>query len=481
MVKAAQAYNYDTHRVPLIGNLTNRETATTKDQAFWNGVIDVVHTPGVKNPTNTQPTRVYFNKRGGFTLHSTPDSGGGVGRGIYYWTGSAKTYSVVDDVLYSNTTSIQTLTTSTGKCWFHEATGTTDVLIICDGTKTYTISTSDTVTEITDAQFPTSAICPVSLDGYLFVLKSGTDDIYNSDVDDPTAWTTGSVLPAEMYPDNLVALERSANYVVGFGRFSTEFFYNNNNATGSPLQRSDSVALRIGLAARDTIGTVDKRIFFVGQGQTGDPSVWAIDGLTPAQISDEFIDKILAAEGSNLSSATAYIITHMGHTLYVLNLNARTCVYDILEKIWMYWSHNSSGTHAVLPYPYATQGANNTILVLHTSNGKIYKLDPTLYQDDLAAILCWIITSRIDFGHTRQKRQFRFELVADKETTGTCTVEWSDDDYGTWGAARTLDLTARPFTKAGGVFRRRAYRIKKEDNYHFRAEAMELDISDGVH
>ena len=470
-----QPENYKTLRIPLFGNPNNRFASASKDQLFYNFIFDVI----TNAATNTKT--IYCQKRGAFVANSTPDASGGVGRGLYYWARSGKTYSVIDTKVYSNTTEIHTLATSTGTCWFHEATGSSDVLILGDGTDLLTISTSDTVTDISDADLPAGPLTPVSLDGYVFVIKSGTDEIYNSDVDAPTAWTASSFLTAEMYPDNLIALARHANYVISFGLFSVEFHYDNENPSGSPLRRNESVAMRVGLAARDSVAQTDKHLLFVGQSNNGEPSVWDISGLTPEKISTEFQDKILANEGSNLTNATGAIINHRGHSLYILNLNARTLVYDINEKIWSEWSINSSGAHAVLPFKYFTQGANNTILALHSTDGKIYKLDTALYQDDAGAILAWIITSKIDLGSNKQKRQFKAELVADKESAGTCTIEWSDDDYGTWKTARTLDLTVRPFTKAGGIFRRRAYRIKHASNNPLRLEALELDCSEGVH
>ena len=477
-MKAAKVYGYDTVRIPLVGNHTNRDSAATKDQIFYNVVID-----GIKNTLlgEKAENRIFVNKRGAFVADTTIVEAGGAGRGIYYWSRTSKVYTVIANKLYSDTTLLHTWTTSTGTCWFTEATGSSDVLVVGDGTDLITVSTSDAVVDITDGGLPTTPITPISMDGYVFVVKSGTDELYNSDVDAPTAWTSGDFISAEMYPDNLVAIARHVNYVLAFGSFSIEVFYDAENASGSPLDRNESISFKVGLAARDTICQTDKRFFWVGQSQTGEASVWILDGLAPSKVSNEFIDRILQAEGSNLSSATAWICHHKGHTLYVLNLNARTIVYDCDEKIWVDWSINSASTHAVLPFKYATQGPNEKILILHNTDGKVYKLDPTVYQDTAGAILCHIITGKVDMGTMQQKRQFRLELVADKESSGTVTVDWSDNDYQSWGTSRSLDLTTRPYTKAGGIFRRRAYRFKHETNAAFRAEAFEVDFSMSTH
>ena len=470
MAASTNPYKVQTERIPLVGNHSNRLAAATKDQVFYNVIPESV--------TNelTQTKKVYLNKRGGFAAETTVIGAGGAGRAIYYWSVTGKVYTVVADKIYANSTSIQTINTSTGTCWFTEFKGSSNVLLLCDGVDMWSISTSDVVSSISDADLPAGPITPVFFDSYAFVIDSGTARIYNSDVDDPTAWDPTNFLSAEQYADNLVALIRQVNYVVGFGRDSIEFFFDAENASGSPLSRQESVSVKVGLAARDSIAQTDRRIFFVARTQTGEPQVWKFEGLTGAEISNEFIRKILAAEGSSLTSATAWVCTHKGHTLYIINLASRTIVYDCDEKIWVDWSINSSSAHAVLPFKYATEGADGKILVLHNTDGKIYRLNPEVYTDDAGSILTTIITGKVDFNTTAYKQQANLTVVCDAESSGTITVDWSDDDYQTWSTSRSLDLTTgRAYTKTGGTFRRRAYRLQHTTNAAFRAEALELD------
>jgi hypothetical protein len=404
--------------------------------------------------------------------------GGGVGRAIFYWAATGKVYSVIGDKLYSNSTSIKTLNTSTGTCWITEHLSSSGLqsLIVGDGVDLYEVDNTDTVAEITDGDMPSTQITPTYFDSYIFVVKADSPSIYNSDVDDPTSWDPTNFLAAEQYPDNLVALARQVNYLVAFGPYSIEFFYDAANASGSPLARQESVSLKVGLAARDTVAQVERHMYFVGQTQTGEPSVWGFTGLTAEEVSNEFIRKILAAEGSSLSSAKAWICSHKGHKLYVINLSARTLVYDCGEKVWTSWSSYNAGSHAVLPFNYATEGANNKILVLHATDGKIYRLNPDIHVDDAGSILTTVITDRLDFNSNNWKQLMGLALICDIQSTGSVTLDWSDDDYTTWSNSRTLDLTAgRAYTKAGGVFRRRAFRFQHTANAPFRAEVVEVE------
>jgi hypothetical protein len=469
-------YAPKTERIPLVGNHTNRLAAASKDQVFYNVIPE-----SVVNPI-TETKKVWLNKRGAFNAETTVIGGGGVGRAIYYWPETGKVYTVIGTKVYENTTEKYTLTTSTGTCWFAEFKGTNHLLVLGDGTDLVTITTGGVVTDIADVDLPVGPITPVFFDSYIFVAKAGTPEIYNSNVDVPSAWTSGDFISAEQYADDTIALIRQINYVVAFGQYSTEFFFDAANASGSPLERNEGVSMKVGLAARDTVAQIDRRIFWVGQTQTGDPAVWQFEGLTASEISSEAIRKILVNEGSNLANATAWICSHKGHALYVINLNARTIVFDLEEKMWVDWSINSGGNHAVLPFKYATEGSNNKVLVLHNTDGKIYELDPALHVDDAGAILVEIITDKVDFGTTNFKQQIGCTLVGDVQSTGTVTLSWSDDDYVTYSATRSLSLSAgRAYTKAGGVFRRRSYKLLFSTTAPFRAEAIELTYQLRVH
>lgn len=465
-------FNAKQERIPFPGNPSNRLASTGKDGIYYNVLPE-----SIKNEVTDQK-KVWLSKRGGFTAELTVVGGGGEGRALFYWTATGKIYTIIGNKLYSNSTSIKTLNTSTGTCWITEylsSSGTQD-LIVGDGVDLYVVNTSDTVTKITDVDLPTTQITPVFFDSYVFIIKANTPSIYNSEVDAPTAWNPTNFLSAEQYPDNLVALTRQINYVVGFGPKSVEFFYDAANASGSPLARNESVSLKVGIAARDSLAQLDRRIFWIAQTDTGEPSAWMFEGLTATEISNEFVRRILTNEGSSLVSAHGWACSHKGHTLYVVNLSTRTLVYDCAEKVWVDWSSNNASSHTVLPFNFASEGASNKILVLHNTDGKVYRLNHDVHTDDAGNILVTLITDRIDFNSNKYKEQLGLTLICDQQSSGTVAVDWSDDDYQTWKTARTLDLTAgRAYTKAGGVFRRRAYRFQHTANAPFRAETFELD------
>lgn len=524
---------YDTKRFPFVGAHNSRNSSGSKDQRYVN-----CYPESIKNPLNNGK-RIYLIKRPGLSTQVNPGNAS-VGRGMTFWNG--KVYSVFGDKLYANTAELLTLSTSTGTVGFVAANGTTDYLFVCDGTNGYVITTADVVTQINqtysawatvtnysvgDRRIPTvanslyyevtadagsSAVAeptwpttigstvvdggitwtckgyyggfpsphiptPIFADGYVFLPSSGTDKIYNSDLDLPQSWNPINFIGAEMYPDNIVALGRQNNQVVAFSENSTEYFYDAANVNTSPLARNDGGAQQIGCAAANTLVAFEQQMMFVGQSELGGRCVWKIESFKPEKISLEWVDDILDQEAALISNANAFLVRVRGHQFYVLNLTSRTVVYDVDEKMWHEWSSNSSGSHVAFKCLFSCD-YYGVALVQHSSNGKIYKLDPYTYQDDGVAILVEAVSSLIDLEDNNRKTCHAFTLICDRATSSTfATLYYTDNDYQSYSTGRALDLSSRPFLQSLGMFRRRAFKVTYTDNYPFRVEAIELYIN----
>lgn len=312
------------------------------------------------------------------------------------------------------------------------------------------------------------------LDGYIFLVLKRTDgtdsaDIYNSDIDNPYSWNPTNYITAEQFPDNLKALARQNNMLVAFGQYSTEFFYDAANATGSPLARNTSYTLQVGIAAPNAIYQSERFCMFVGQSESGGRAVWLLDGFNPKEVSDEYVEKILDAEGTNITNATGYGLRTNGHLFFVLNLTNTTLVYDLEEKMWHQWS----GVNCVS----MADAESGKAVLQHKTNGKLYYLDPTVGTDDGTAISTEIYTTKYDFESMNLKSMQSLNIVSDMVgTTKTIDVRWSDDDYNTWSDWRTLSFYPRAFYVSLGSFRRRAFNIKFNGGVPARFEALEFDL-----
>lgn len=478
--KAPVESTYATKRVGFLSNPLQRTSSSSKDMRFVNCMIEEIENPVDK-------TKKYFIKsRSG--LSAAYSNTAGTGRGCYYWiyNGTGYIFSVIGNTVYVNGVARLTLTTSTGYVGFCEHLNATNQvkLILLDGTKGYVWTDSTTSAEITDADFPTPHIpTPVVMDGYLFVAKAGTADIYNSNLNDPTLWTAGDFITAEMYPDTLVALSKNNNFVYGIGRSSVEYFYDAANATGTPLGRQAPAVQQFGCAAQGTVVQTEKEVIFVGETGNGGHTVWTIDGFKEKEIAIPMVKSALLAEGSSLSSATAYCIRVSQQKLYVICLTSRTLVYSFDTEMWSEWDSGATGG-TVFVANYGTDGPNGSAYLLGRSSGITYLMDASKYDDAGTNFQVTIVTQKLDFDTINRKFMYRFSIIGDVPdstlTDQAVSIEWSDNDYSTWSTARTLNFNADlPKIDQLGQFRRRAFRIKYSLPHLFRIEGIEVDINKG--
>lgn len=466
-----------TVRIPLIGSTNLRATSTSKDQRYVNVFAETIQN------AITGHKSLWCIKRPGLTQFSNPPGTTATGRGIYSWDGNL--YSVFGDQLYRNTSSIQTLGTSSGIVCFAEtsAIAATPYLFVNDGSKGYVVTTAGTVAEVTDADYnDTNLGNVVFFDGYTLVATSN-GRIWNSANEDPTSWGASDFLNAQMYPDGLVAIVRQGTYLVALGQASTEFFYDNaGTSPGSFMAKTDQVALQVGCAGRDTVVQQENFLIWVARSNLGGYSVQKLDGLSNLnKISNSAIDRVLNSEETNISGAYAFAIRTGGHLFYVLTLpNAdRTFVFDLDENNWTEWQSSTSGRFL---YVASTQH-NGIPMIQGASDGKVWEVDQGVYQDGSTAISVIIQTGLIDADTTQRKFCGRLELVGDEQTSASSvSVQYTNDDYQTLSTARTIDLSdSRPVLNHLGSFRRRGYKLTHTADTPLRLEALEMDLTLGSH
>jgi len=471
-------YSLRDKRLPLLGSYTNRDSSGSKDQRFINIF------PESRKVEAIESTRIFLNKRPGLTLYKTIAAG--AGRGIIWFRN--KFYIAIGNKVYEDgatPTAVITLTAATGKLGMIIANSSTigDYLFICDGTSGWVIDSAGVVTLISDVDFPTPHIpIPVFIDGYIILAK--TSDIYNCVLDTPTSWNSGEFISAEMFPDHVVALCRQNNQVVALGESSTEFFYDATNASGSPLTRNDSTAIQMGCAFPSALYQNEQSYIYVGQSDSGGRAIWQVTGFQPKKISDEFIDRILDAE-TDPTNCVGFGLRTMGHLFFLVSLPTlnRTFVYDVDEKLWHEWSSNVASNHTMFDCSYMTDNHLGAAYLLHNTSGAIYKLDPTTYTDNGTAILCEITTNKYDMDTYKRKFMSCVLPVADSSPIGNyLTVRWSDDDYQTWSAQKTITLTDDfPSFARLGSFRRRAFNIRHSQPYALRLESLQVFYYEGDH
>lgn len=406
-----------------------------------------------------------------------------------YWAVNNKVYSVTPDS-GSSTRTVCALATSSGQVGFcsYLKSDNTRYVIISDGTDLWVDNYGiTTCTEVVDADLPTPHMpCPVYIDGYVFLIKEDTGDIYNSDLDDPTSWTPGDFITAEISSDYLLRIVKARNYLVAFGYNSLEFFYDAGNTSGSPLSRNDSPFRKIGyVGGMCTIGDVN---YFVGQDDNTNIAVYQLDGFDVKKISNSVVERTLQTYSTAQNTKSRVSLTTLGHcisvdghTFYMLCTSTTTWVYDVLEKEWYEWK-NSSGTG--LDVEAAWPMYNGSMYLAIGGKTVISVLSPATFQDFGSNYTCRYTSELIDGNTLNWKYCHRLALDCSQEaTSGTSniTVSWSDRDWkDTPTVSRSVNAySISPHIHKLGRFRKRSFRFEYADNAPLWLRSFTLDINVG--
>jgi hypothetical protein len=220
--------------------------------------------------------------------------------------------------------------------------------------------------QITDSDYPATTVRGiVYLDGTYYVMTpAGT--IHGSAINNPFSWSALNVIQCQAEPDGGVALFRQLNLIVAFNEYSTEFFYDAANPTGSPLLPYTSSALEMGCASADSIAVAENTIIFMGKGRQKGRSIYILEGTNPRQISNPYVDRILNHD--DLDSVKAYYIKISGHAFYILTLETSeiTLVYDFVSGEWVQWTQQ---TQRIVLTDATFTWADGIVTVTSTSHG----------------------------------------------------------------------------------------------------------------
>lgn len=474
---------YQTKKVNLMFQPNNRGTNVSTDEDYLNVFIELV-----KNK-ELQDEDAYITKRDGVSSYISAVSGTDI-RGMHYNEDFKKLYYCVGSTMYiwnvatnvlssTNLAFFGTTSGDVGFCDYLYDTGVV-VVIATDGTTLKQITSADVITQCTDPDLPVHVPNPVFLDGYLFVLASGTSDLYNSDLNNPLLWTPGNFISAEIDADTAKGVYKLNNYLVVFGSKSIEYFWDAANATGSPLQRNDTPVKLNGLLG--AVASHGNKIYFVGNNVSGEPDAFVLEDFKIEPLGDQNLVRYLGSLTTDAyTNWKGSIIGIQGHTFYLLNAGTLTYVMDLETKLWTRWAYQQSGSF-LAQFAVNTKNAN-TYRPLFALEGStvVHQMSPSVYQDSGITFTCSGITDNEYFDTYNQKAMYRVTVWADKpSSTASLTLQWSDDDYQSYSTARTIDLfQERPSTNQLGRFRRRAFKWSFTNNTSFRIKGLEVNINQG--
>jgi len=445
---------------------------------IYNGIVE-----------KDQFDRPYTTQRPGFEqeINASGTLADCVGRGCVYWNALSTFYYAADDSVsgvtkiykgaYTAPCTGATLATGTKKVYFAEVGGYL-AIIDPEGNKGYYIDSaaSTVLVEITDVDFPpkqTPALSlargAVELKGRLYILDTqGT--IWNSALEDPTAWSGGDNINAEIEADDGIAIAKHNEQIVVFGRRTIEYFFHNGNPQNSPLSANQTIYHEIGSADIDSFYEEEKALFFISRSRTSDLAVYRMQNFAVQQISTHGVSaKLTQAYNSGSSAIFAHGVSAHGRTFYMMTIDSYTHVYDSRWGLWYVWET----VMLIDSFPlvdWSVQAANEQGQGM-LSNGDLISVRSDWLPYDISSLAAIgnisvnVTTGALDFGTRKRKYMNNVRIdgyVSDASTTDFLVQINYLDDGATLGKQLTGTYKLNGYGQIvprAGAFHYRAFSV----------------------
>ncbi|MFZ3043571.1 MAG: hypothetical protein WA058_00465, partial [Minisyncoccia bacterium] len=366
--------------------------------------------------------------------------------------------------------------------------GGNQILLLANGLGYIFNILTNTLTEITDSNFPANAHQCAFLDGY-FIVTSQTMAFKVSELYNGLTWPALATAAAVAAADN-IQKPFGSNQVLYLVKDSTTEVWQDAavpTSQGCPFAHIPGSLVNFGTVADRSIARVGDMVFMLGTTRVQDSAAYfgfvSLSGTAVQKISTPAID-YRVSRLTSLSDAISYSWVYEGHLFYVTTFptDDLTLVYDVTTKEWFDWSTHTPGLytqHRHLSNEYAHFGGKH--LVSHHTDPTIYELSSQFYDDNGTPIISIRIAPPL-FDENENENIKITKLVIDAETgvgdgsTGssgspTAWLSWSNDGGRTWSSEYSSSLGKQ------GEFRTRLIwrRLGSPRNRIFR-----LRISDAV-
>ena len=503
-------------RIPIFADLRINQFSgagiTEKESGITNGMVE------------EEGGTLYLTQRPSIDIFEDAGTAGANARGraIQYWDENSAIYILNDGTLYKDTqsTSISASPTAgTKKCKFLEI-GTTLVLLDAENDEGWTINTSDTVTAISDADFPPNLGTPVGLafggavlNNVLYVLGEN-GRVYGSDDGDPTSYNALNFIGATADNDGGTYLGKHHKRIVAMGPASIEFFDDTANPTGSPLTRRQDIFHAIGCSSGESVWENGDIMYFVGSDESGALSVQRMAGFQLQRVSNPTIDSFITqaiVRDSYLATGSGF--SAHGRNFYILTLYtvvtdgepAITLVFDEKAQLWYEWdlTVNDQTNFPVVGWTKrlgSTERYGEGILM----NGDLISVTDNLSPEDTVGSFGYVAdgyvaanyvtsigsggtninlitrTGMFDGGVNRFKFPESLAITGDRTSnTQTTTVKWSNEKSNNFNSGRTLDSSKHQRLTRLGRFKRRNHEVSYSGSDVVRWEGIDLPAEVG--
>lgn len=267
------------------------------------------------------------------------------------------------------------------------------VVIVVPGGLTYVyMASTDLLYTVTDPAWLGPADNVSFIDGFFVFARTGTNQFFNSPLDDARGFPNGpaynalDVSTAAADPDPIAGTVNYRNQLYVFGTETIEV-YRNIARVPEPFQRINGFVIPKGLRAKNSLIRAAGTFAWVGGGKNETPGVYIFDGNNALRISTRPIEYILGRlSDDQLDTVSSWAYEDSGSVFIGFALPDTCLVYDLSTKRWHERQSTVSGsevawrgTDVVSAYGVTLCGDKLTGLIgvlsadIKTEYGKIIK------------------------------------------------------------------------------------------------------------
>lgn len=243
---------------------------------------------------------------------------------------------------------------------------------------------ADTLTQVTDVNFPPDVTQTAFFEGYSVALVGETRQFNISELGDALVWDGLDVYERNIGSDNFLAMVQNHRELWFFGT-RTSLVYTNTGDASTPLQPIPGILIQQGILAPWSAKRLDNAIAWLGQDEQGQAVVYMAKGYSPQRISTHAVEHYLA-QSADLSVAEGITFQFQGHLFYCLYVPdlPQTLSYDVSQGTWTKWALWRPDLAQWTPHVMRTAAhAFNKILIGDRQSRAVYRLELTQYADQL--------------------------------------------------------------------------------------------------
>lgn len=326
---------------------------------------------------------------------------------------------------------------------------------------------ANTLTQITDSDFPAGANHCAYIDGYFLVSTSANPGrFYWSNLNDGMTWDADSFATVESCSGDLAGMIVDKGKIYLWDLERGEIWYHTEDPDFI-FQRFEY--MEAGILSARTAKKFDNSVVWLTSTKEGILQVVRSGASYQPEI---LSTPALSAKWStyeNPSGVFAYTYQHQGHLFYVITWTSAvggtgaTFAYDASTGLWHQRSGAFSGGEPTRDYIIAStynNGTNEQVFADYRANGRLYYLsnDP-LWTFNGEAMPRRITGPTILMDNHARLRFSEIELDVEN-STGDVVLSWSKDRGVAYSPGRTLDLASeRVITRLAGMARQWSLRV----------------------